>query len=99
MRLDNYLVEKGYFDSRTKAKQAIERGEIFANKVKITKCEPLFGEDYFEWTYYPLPEQLPNYKYTSRGVGLKFSSGSDFLVTALQAHIMSVYDENYNQIF
>lgn len=69
------------------------------NKVKITKCEPLFGEDYFEWTYYPLPEQLPNYKYTSRGVGLKFSSGSDFLVTALQAHIMSVYDENYNQIF
>jgi len=37
MRLDNYLVEKGYFDSRTKAKQAIERGEIFVNKIKITK--------------------------------------------------------------
>ena len=37
MRLDNYLVEKGYFDSRTKAKQAIERGEIFVNKAKITK--------------------------------------------------------------
>lgn len=69
------------------------------NKVKVTKCEPLFGEDYFEWTYYPLPDKLPNYKYTSRGVGLKFDSGSNFLVTALQAHIMSVYDENYNQIF
>ncbi len=37
MRLDNYLVEKGYFDSRTKAKQAIERGEIFVNNKKITK--------------------------------------------------------------
>ena len=37
MRLDNYLVEKGLFDSRTKAKQAIERGEIFVDKKKITK--------------------------------------------------------------
>ena len=31
MRLDNFLTEKGYFDSRTKAKQSIERGEIFVN--------------------------------------------------------------------
>ena len=37
MRLDFYLVEKGYFDSRTKAKQAIERGEIFINGKKIEK--------------------------------------------------------------
>lgn len=37
MRLDFYLTEKGYFDSRTKAKQAIERGEIFVNGVKIIK--------------------------------------------------------------
>ena len=43
MRIDNYLAEKGYFDSRTKAKQAIERGEIFINKVKITK--PAFEID------------------------------------------------------
>lgn len=28
MRLDNYLVQNGFFNSRTKAKQAIERGEI-----------------------------------------------------------------------
>lgn len=28
MRLDNYLVQNGFFESRTKAKQAIERGEI-----------------------------------------------------------------------
>ncbi len=29
MRLDVYLVQKKYFDSRTKARQAIERGEIY----------------------------------------------------------------------
>lgn len=38
MRLDNYLVEIGLFDSRTKAKQAIERGEIFVKGNKISKC-------------------------------------------------------------
>ena len=38
MRLDNYLVEKGFFDSRTKAKQAIERGEILLNGKVILKC-------------------------------------------------------------
>ncbi len=37
MRLDNYLVEKGYFDSRTKAKQSILRGEIFINGQKTDK--------------------------------------------------------------
>ena len=38
MRLDNYLVEINQFDSRTKAKQAIERGEIYVNGALITKC-------------------------------------------------------------
>lgn len=37
MRLDNYLFEKEYFDSRTKAKQAIERGEIFIDGVLVEK--------------------------------------------------------------
>ena len=37
MRLDYYLTENGYFDSRTKAKQAIERGEIFVNGKKVEK--------------------------------------------------------------
>ena len=37
MRLDNYLTVNGYFDSRTKAKQAIERGEILVNGQIITK--------------------------------------------------------------
>lgn len=38
MRLDNYLTEKGFFDSRTKAKQSIERGEIFINSKLINKA-------------------------------------------------------------
>ncbi|MBE5734153.1 MAG: TlyA family RNA methyltransferase [Clostridiales bacterium] len=37
MRLDNYLVEKCFFDSRTKAKQAILRGEIFIDNDCIQK--------------------------------------------------------------
>ncbi|MBQ7236127.1 MAG: TlyA family RNA methyltransferase [Clostridia bacterium] len=37
MRLDNYLVTTGLFDSRTKAKQAIERVEIYLNSELITK--------------------------------------------------------------
>ena len=37
MRLDNYLVEKNILDSRTKAKQAILRGEIYINGVAINK--------------------------------------------------------------
>ena len=54
MRLDNYLVEKGLFDSRTKAKQAIERGEIFVSKKKVLKssfdvnCENVEIEHIFE---------------------------------------------------
>ncbi len=38
MRLDNYLVKCGHFDSRTKAKQAIDRGEIFVNGKLNTKA-------------------------------------------------------------
>ena len=37
MRLDTFLVEQNILDSRTKAKQAIERGEIFVDDKNITK--------------------------------------------------------------
>lgn len=37
MRLDNYLVENKIFDSRTKAKQSIERGEVYIDGVVVTK--------------------------------------------------------------
>ena len=69
------------------------------NKVKVVKYEPLIDEDYFEWTYYPLPEQLPNYKYTSKAVGVEFDSMGSFAATAMQIHTMCLYDENLNVIF
>lgn len=37
MRLDVYLAGKGLFDTRTKAKQAIERGEIYLNDKLVVK--------------------------------------------------------------
>lgn len=43
MRLDEYLVFKGYFDSRTKSKQCIERGEVYIGDKNITK--PSFNID------------------------------------------------------
>ena len=45
MRLDNYLVNIGLFDSRTKAKQAIERKEIFINSKCIDKSSYLIDEN------------------------------------------------------
>ena len=45
MRLDNLLVKKNIFDSRTKAKQAIERGEIFINNKQVLKASLDFNED------------------------------------------------------
>lgn len=44
MRLDNFLAQKGYFDSRTKAKQAIERNEIYING-KLTNKPSLDVDD------------------------------------------------------
>lgn len=37
MRVDLFLSEKGYFDSRNKAKEAINRGEVYINGKLITK--------------------------------------------------------------
>ena len=37
MRLDAFLVEKGFFDTRSKATNAIKRGEVFVNGVKAEK--------------------------------------------------------------
>ncbi len=45
MRLDQYLTEIGLFETRTKAKQSIERGEIFINGVCIKKVSYQIKED------------------------------------------------------
>ncbi len=38
MRLDTFLVENGFFDSRTKAKESIERGEVYVNDKQVLKA-------------------------------------------------------------
>lgn len=43
-RLDNYLVSKGYFKSRQKAKYAIDTGIVYVNNIKITKSSKLLSQ-------------------------------------------------------
>lgn len=38
MRIDEFLFRKGFFDSRTKAKQAIERGDVFRYGRQVLKA-------------------------------------------------------------
>ncbi len=45
MRLDSYLTENGYFDSRTKAKQAVERGEVCIDGKTVVKPSFDIGEN------------------------------------------------------
>ena len=44
-RLDSYLVNKGYFKSRQKAKYAIDNGIIYVNNIQITKSSKLVSEE------------------------------------------------------
>ncbi len=63
MRLDTFLVEQKILDSRTKAKQAIERGEIFINDKPCNK--PAFNVcelDKIEYVYSEKFVSLGGYK-------------------------------------
>ncbi len=44
-RIDNILVNKGYFESRQKAKYAIENKCVFVNDVLVEKCSKVFSDD------------------------------------------------------
>lgn len=44
MRFDEFLSKNGYFDSRTKAKQAIEKGEVILNGEMILKPSKAIDE-------------------------------------------------------
>ena len=69
------------------------------NKLKVTRIEHLFGEDTFEWDYYPSPDICPNYRYSSKFVPISFESGTEFGATALQLHALCLYDENLNELY
>ena len=62
MRLDSYLVEKGYFESRNKAQAEIKNGNVLVDGIKILK--PSFDVSDSKI------EILDKLKYVSRG-GLK----------------------------
>ena len=45
MRADIYLTEKGFFTTRTKAKQAIDRNEVLVNGLRLQKSSADIKED------------------------------------------------------
>lgn len=59
------------------------------NRVKLIKKDPLFGDPYFEFDYYPLPDIAPDYRYTSL-FNMDFSDGKHALISAFQAHMFVV---------
>lgn len=69
-RLDIYLVEKGYYKTRNKAKLAIENGDILVNEEIITKASYLVDENY---RIKQVKESIP---YVSRG-GVKLAHALD----------------------
>ncbi|MFA5103834.1 MAG: TlyA family RNA methyltransferase [Candidatus Margulisiibacteriota bacterium] len=70
IRLDQLLVEKGFFESRTRAQSAIMAGQILVDEQKIDKAGTLINEDS---KIRILGEKL---KYVSRG-GLKLEKALD----------------------
>ncbi len=108
MRIDNYLVENGYFDSRTKAKQAILRGEIFINKAKITKPAFEVGcDDNVEYVYeksyvsiggYKLEKGLRDFKVNVNGLTIADigASTGGFTHCLLQNGAKKVYAVDLN---
>lgn len=70
-RIDIALVNQGFFDSRSKAKQAIDSQVVFVEGQKILKASHLIGpEDEITLLYNPL-------KYVSRG-GLKLEKAIEY---------------------
>ena len=69
-RLDQFLADNGYFDSRTRAQAAIMAGQILVNEQKIDKAGTPIDEDS---NIRILGEKL---KYVSRG-GLKLEQALD----------------------
>lgn len=79
MRLDSFLVKINLFDSRTKAKQAIERSEIRINDAVCQKCsfeidenkeykvEYVCEESYVSLGGYKLKKALTDFNYNVNG--------------------------------
>ena len=70
-RLDVMLVERGFFDSREKARAVIMAGDVFVNGQRSDKPGNAYGEDV------SIEVRGGTLKYVSRG-GLKLERALDF---------------------
>ena len=80
-RLDNELLERGFFKTKSKAQQAIKSGIIYCNKKQITKC----GYEVSELTNIEIKGEI--LKYVSRG-GLKLEKALETWNIDLHGKIM-----------
>lgn len=75
------------------------RGNAVNPEVKIVRKNPLFGEDYFEFDYYPVPKLVPSYRFTSYG---NITSGKgavlNTILTVSQAHVFFMSDDRMNPV-
>lgn len=61
-------------------------------RIKITRYDPLIGEDYIEWSYAPSKTYLPDYVY---GSYWRWKDSMGGLWAAVQYHCLSLFDENW----
>lgn len=110
MRLDLFLEKNNYFDSRTKAKQAIERGEILVNGKVIDKSSYQINDDnsIIQYVYdskyvslggYKLEKALKDFEYNPKeliAVDIGASTGG-FTDCLLKNGIKKVYAVDLNE--
>ena len=110
MRLDNYLVEIKLFDSRTKAKQAIERGEIYVKGKLIDKSsfnvdslssddiEFKFDKKFVSLGGYKLDKALDDFKFSVKNLTVADigASTGGFTDCLLQRKAEKVYAVDLN---
>lgn len=80
-RLDNELIEKGWFKTRSKAQQAIKSGIVYCDEKQITKC----GYEVGELTKIEIKGEV--LKYVSRG-GLKLEKALNIWNINLDEKVM-----------
>ena len=108
MRLDLFLEKNKIFDSRTKAKQAIERGEIYVNAIKIDKpsyqvdenaiIERKYLKDFVSLGGFKLEKALKDFEYDVNGliaVDIGSSTGG-FTDCLLKNGVDRVYAVDHN---
>lgn len=77
-----------------------ETGKEFKcdNRIKIERKHHLFGNDTFEWDYYPLPEVLDDYRFTQYTAFKSPHSKDNGVQTVLNASCLVLADESFNQL-